>query len=290
MSLLVSIHGQNDNQTLLQVKNHLDFVDSFASDDVEPIKAKVKDEYANYMSLKSKLSELQIDEGTRNKELEFAKYEVDEIEKANLKENEDELLEKDFKRMAGAKNTSYALSRVYENLSDSANGNVSSLIDSCINELSSIDDEEVENLKKSLYDIDALVNQLSSDVYSYNETLSFDPNEVDEIEKRLDLINKLKIKYGNSYENIINYLEDRKAFIEKLENIEIELSKINKAIAESEEKLEKYSFELSKIRKENALVFEKEVVKALSDLNFLSAEFKVDFARKDYSANVYAFN
>lgn len=286
MSLLVDIYGQHEHQTLLYKKNHLNFLDDFAKSDIGDLKEKVSDEYKNYKKLLTALEEMQMDNATQTKELEFAKFEINEIESANLTEGEDETLEADFKKMNNSQSTSQSLSEAYECLT-AGEVNVSSALSKAIDAVNSIsiEDEAIENIKKSLYDVDSLISQTSGDISEYNKTLEYDPARVKEVEDRLDTINTLKLKYGQTTELILDYLKDRQDFVSRIENYEEELEKLNANLKKAKSSLEKLSKDLSSKRKKSAKDFEKKVVKALEDLNFLSVEFKVDFKTKDLSSD-----
>ena len=286
MSLLVDIYGQHEHQTLLYKKNHLSFLDDFAKNEIGDLLSEVSDEYKNYKKLLKALEEMQMDSSTQAKELEFAKYEIKEIESANLTEGEDETLEAEFKKMNNSQSTSQSLSEAYECLT-AGDINVSSALAKAVDAVNriSIEDEQIENIKKSLYDVDSLVSQTSTDINDYNKMLEFDPERVKEVEDRLDTINTLKMKYGQTVELILDYLKDRQDFVDRINNYEEELEKLNAELKTSKKTLEKLSADLSTKRKKSAKDFEKKVVKALEELNFLSVEFKVDFKTKDLSAD-----
>ena len=286
MSLLVDIYGQHEHQTLLYKKNHLSFLDDFAKNDIGELKDKVSDEYKSYRKILKVLEEMQMDSSTQAKEVEFAKFEIKEIETANLTEGEDETLEAEFKKMNNSQSTSQSLSEAYECLT-AGDVNASSALSRAIDAVNriSIEDEAIENIKKSLYDVDSLVNQTSTDINEYNKTLEYDPERVKEVEDRLDTINTLKMKYGQTTELILDYLKDRQDFVDRIENYEEELEKLKTDLKTSEESLKKLSKDLSAKRKKSAKDFEKKVVKALEELNFLSVEFKVDFKEKDLSSD-----
>ena len=286
MSLLIDIHGQHDNQKLLKSKAHIDFVDSFGKDSIDSIKQLVKEEYSVYTHIKEQLESMQLDDTSRVKEVEFAKFEINEIESAALLPGEDENLEAEFKRITQSKDNSEALGRIYGMLASEGEVNLSNLISSCISEASSLsEDETIEQFKSTLYDLESIVSGLTKDVYDYNESLAFDPERVMEVEERLDTINKLKIKYGNSLEAINEYLEDRKQYVERLENYEAQINQLTEQLEVSSTKLRQLCAQLTDARKQVATVFEQKVEKALEDLNFLSSEFKVDFSHKEPTAN-----
>ena len=117
MSLLIDIHGQHDHQSLLYTKNHLDILDKFAKDSILELKEQIKEEYSKYTKLIKKLEEFNIDEGQKAREIEFAEYEVNEIESANLKPEEDVQVEEEFKKLSNSKEIVTIRREIYNALS-----------------------------------------------------------------------------------------------------------------------------------------------------------------------------
>ena len=283
MSLLIDIHGQHDHQSLLYTKNHLDILDKFAKDSILELKEKIKEEYSKYTKLIKKLEEFNIDEGQKARESEFAEYEVNEIESANLKPEEDVQVEEEFKKLSNSKEIVSALSEIYNALSYETAGGLGDIINKAVMDINSIKgmDEKISQFQTELYDIDNLCRELTSQIYDYNSGMDFNPEYVREVEERLDVINHLKLKYGNSIEEILRYKEDKEEYLEKLNNMTDEMESVKNQISELEGTLNNLCTKLSEQRKKAAKELEVLVKQALVDLNFIAVEFEIQITRKE---------
>ena len=283
MSLLIDIHGQHDHQSLLYTKNHLDILDIFAKDSILELKEKIKEEYSKYTKLIKKLEEFNIDEGQKAREIEFAEYEVNEIESANLKPEEDVQVEEEFKKLSNSKEIVSALSEIYNALSYETAGGLGDIINKAVMDINSIKgmDEKISQFQTELYDIDNLCRELTSQIYDYNSGMDFNPEYVREVEERLDVINHLKLKYGNSIEEILRYKEEKEEYLEKLNNMTDEMESVKNQISELEGTLNNLCTKLSEQRKKAAKELEVLVKQALVDLNFIAVEFEIQITRKE---------
>lgn len=283
MEMLIDIHGQHDHQSLLYPAKHLEILDKFAKDKIEDKLADLKELNNNYKKLKQKLDEYSMDEAQRAREIEFAKFEVDEIEQANLKENEDVDLETTYKKMAGAKDVAVELSSIYQLISYENENGVGSQINRAISLINSVksDDEKITQFKECLYDIDSMCKDLDSDIVDYTESLEFDSNYINEIENRLNTINHLKIKYGNSIEKILEYQNEKQNYLDELINYEEEINNIKSEIFSIYLDMENISLDISEERKKAALVLQEQVTKSLIDLNFMAVNFEISIERSN---------
>ncbi len=283
MSLLIDIHGQHDHQSLLYTKNHLDILDKFAKDSILELKEKIKEEYSKYTKLIKKLEEFNIDEGQKAREIEFAEYEVNEIESANLKPEEDVQVEEEFKKLSNSKEIVSALSEIYNALSYETAGGLGDIINKAVMDINSIKgmDEKISQFQTELYDIDNLCRELTSQIYDYNSGMDFNPEYVREVEERLDVINHLKLKYGNSIEEILRYKEEKEEYLEKLNNMTDEMESVKNQISELEGTLNNLCTKLSEQRKKAAKELEVLVKQALVDLNFIAVEYEIQITRKE---------
>ena len=283
MSLLIDIHGQHDHQSLLYTKNHLDILDKFAKDSILELKEQIKEEYSKYTKLTKKLEEFNIDEGQKAREIEFAEYEVNEIESANLKPEEDVQVEEEFKKLSNSKEIVSALSEIYNALSYEIAGGLGDIINKAVMDINSIKgmDEKISQFQTELYDIDNLCRELTSQIYDYNSGMDFNPEYVRKVEERLDVINHLKLKYGNSIEEILRYKEEKEEYLEKLNNMTDEMESVKNQISELEGTLNNLCTKLSEQRKKAAKELEVLVKQALVDLNFIAVEFEIQITRKE---------
>ena len=283
MSLLIDIHGQHDHQSLLYTKNHLDILDKFAKDSILELKEQIKEEYSKYTKLIKKLEEFNIDEGQKAREIEFAEYEVNEIESANLKPEEDVQVEEEFKKLSNSKEIVSALSEIYNALGYETAGGLGDIINKAVMDINSIKgmDEKISQFQTELYDIDNLCRELTSQIYDYNSGMDFNPEYVREVEERLDVINHLKLKYGNSIEEILRYKEEKEEYLEKLNNMTDEMESVKNQISELEGTLNNLCTKLSEQRKKAGKELEVLVKQALVDLNFIAVEFEIQITRKE---------
>lgn len=283
MEMLIDIHGQHDHQSLLYPAKYLEILDKFAKDKIEDKLADLKELNNNYKKLKQKLDEYSMDEAQRAREIEFAKFEVDEIEQADLKENEDVDLETTYKKMAGAKDVAVELSSIYQLISYENENGVGSQINRAISLINSVksDDEKITQFKECLYDIDSMCKDLDCDIVDYTESLEFDSNYINEIENRLNTINHLKIKYGNSIEKILEYQNEKQNYLDELINYEEEINNIKSKIDSIYLDMENISLDISEERKKAALVLQEQVTNSLIDLNFMAVNFEISIERSN---------
>ncbi len=276
--ILLDIYGQHDYQSLLQDKKHLDILDSFGDKTLEAQKALLKEEYAKYLELKKAYDTPEMSPEQRERELSFARFEVDEIEKAKLVPGELEELESNLRKMENSGKVKDGLARVLQLLKEEDSSCENSL-NRALREMSNIAslDEDMEAFEERMAEVDALLRDLSRDLNHTLEADDFDEREFVRVRERVDLINHLQIKYGKSIEKILDYAEERKAYIYRLENAVEESERIAKELATKEALLEEYAEALRKLRQAEAVKLEKEIVEALHDLNFMQAEFEVSF-------------
>lgn len=276
--ILLDIYGQHDYQSLLQDKKHLDILDSFGDKTLAEQKALLKEEYAKYLDLKKAYDTPEMSPEQRERELSFARFEVDEIEKAKLVPGELEELESNLRKMENSGKVKEGLVRVLQLLKEEDSSCENSLNRALreMSHLSTLDDDMAE-LEERMTEVDSLLRDLSRDLNFALEADDFDEREFVRVRERVDLINHLQIKYGKSIEQILNYAEERKAYIYRLENAVEESERIGKELADKEALLEEYAKALRKLRQAEAAKLEKEIVEALHDLNFMQAEFEVSF-------------
>lgn len=290
MGMLVDIHGQHDHQSLLYPQNHLKILDKYAKDQIAGEKRELKELYAEYVALQKKLENYDMDEAKRAREIEFAEYEVNEIDLADLKPDEDIQLEDEFKKLSGSQEISAGLAEVYQYLNYESDNGAGSLIGRAVSRMNSFKgfDDKVEQFRDTICDIDSLCRDLTAEIVDYSNSLDYDPMYVKEVEDRLDTINHLKLKYGRTIEEILKYRNEKQNYLEDLKNYDDEIEKIKEQLNQLENRMQQVSEALSVKRRKAALILEELVIKALTDLNFLSVSFKIDIQKKEnFSENGY---
>ena len=284
MGMLIDIHGQHDHQSLLYPGKHLEILDKYAKEDIRKDKEDLKELYKSYSELKKRLDSYDMDESKRTREIEFAQYEVDEINLADLKSGEDIRLEDSFKKLSNSQEISSGLAEVYGYLNYESDFGAGNLIGRAVSAMNGIKDmdESIVELQNMLYDIDTICRDLTKQLEDYNNSLEFDPAYAKEVEDRLDTINHLKLKYGRTIEDVLDYRDNKQTYLDQLNNYQDEIEKINEEINEYENKMRIVSGKLSAKRRRAAIELEKLVTDALVDLNFISVEFKIEIKQKEH--------
>lgn len=286
-SLLIDIHGQHEHQSLLNQKNHLQILDAYAKKELQGLKEELAEAYHAYHSIRNELKEASLDTEQRARELSFLQYEAEEIERAALRVGEDEELEKQYRRFANGKKIMGSIGQVYELTSE--NG-AAQMTGHAILEMAKISayDEKAGQLEAQLVEIDDLLNDFNRELAGYIDDMDFDEEQFYEIEKRLDLLNGLKAKYGGAIEHILSEYEKKLARIEKLSDYDAYLSGLSQKLEQKEAALEALCKKVSGIRQKEALTLEKEIKTALIDLNFLDVQFQLQLTRKkEYTVSGY---
>lgn len=284
-SILIDIHGQHEHQSLLYKKNHLAIVDAFAGEETKRQKEKVVEIWRQYKEKQKELSEVGADESERVKELAFLQFEVDEIVQAELKEHEDEELESLYRRMCNGKRIVQSVTESYQYTGGDGES-ASEKLGRALRTLSEVSDadEQLAQLYSQLADVDNLLNDFNHELSEYQKNCEFSDEEFYETEKRLNEINHLKTKYGNSYEKIMEYCKKQEERIEILENYDAYMQELKASCEQLEQDYLKRAQKLSTLRKKKANMLEKKIQKGLEDLNFEQVQFEIHFAeKKEYS-------
>ncbi len=288
-SLLIDIHGQHEHQSLLSKRKHLEILDAYAKDAIGDKKDKTAEAYRRYRSLKDEWEHSNVDVEERKRELSFLEYEVKEIEDAQLHNGEDEELEQQYRRFSNGKKIMEGVNGAYA-VTGGEMENASEMIGRAVRELSAVSsyDEAVAGLEGQLAEIDNLLSDFNHEISSYISDVDFDEEAFYQIEKRLDLINHLKSKYGNTITEILNEYDEKQKRIQVLSDYDSYLADMERELTKSKEELEQFCSELSEIRKKEAVKLTKAIRKALLDLNFLDVTFEMKFDRtEDYTASGY---
>ena len=216
--LLIDIHGQHDSQTLLNRKNHLALLDLYAGEEVHPYREKMKECFRDYQEICRQEEESALDEEGRRRELSLAEFEVNEIEEAVLASGEDEEIESLYRRMTESRRITESVSEAYRYTGGDGGENASDLLSRAIRALQEASefDEAGAGLYSQLLDVDSLLNDFNRELSEYAKGFEFSEEEFRETEDRLNLLNHLKAKYGNSVSDILEYCEKKKKRIEEL--------------------------------------------------------------------------
>ncbi len=282
-SLLIDIHGQHEHQSLLYPANHLAILDRFAKRELNEAMDEYTTLYKQYRQIEHELTQFNMDEEERKRNMDFLEYEINEIEAAALKPGEDEQLEAEYRRCKNARKIADALLEVNECIEDEEHDAVSALMGRAYRSLASVVqyDEALAPLAQQLSDIDSLISDFGRDMAGYLDELKFDEERFNELEERLDIINNLKAKHGGSIESIQAAYQAKKEKFDFLSEYEQNRNRAYAELDKAHEKLVKTAEKLTTIRKNAAKKLESQIKQELSELNFLSVDFRISFKNTD---------
>ncbi|WP_295296255.1 DNA repair protein RecN [uncultured Brachyspira sp.] len=273
--LIVDIHGQHEHQSLFNVANHINFYDAYLN--IEDKLQVYRDNYNKLTKLIKQYNEISQNKNTILKEKSFLEYAIEEIEKANLKYNEDEEIKNDIAMMSNAENIASALSVINKDIFGNESGAYLKLTRS-INTLQSISqyDDRLSDLASQIEAISLNLEDIKTVFSEIRAKAKFDPEELQALNERLFFINTLKKKYGNNIKEIINYAKEAKEKLESLNFSEEDILKLKEEIESIRAKTSILAKEISDIRKSKKDVFINAIEKEMCDLGMTSTKFDVE--------------
>ena len=273
-SKLIDIHGQHDNQSLLDEKTHIQLLDSFGGEVLQKLKSNYQHTLDQYKAVLTKLKSNFGDEQERARKLDLLNFQIDEIQGANLKEGEEDELNSRRTILLNAEKISSNLNSSHELL----NNNILDELNDVVRSISSISsiDEKYDNVLTQINDAYYTLQDSVDTIADLAMEVDFDGDEQSQIEERLDAISKLKRKYGRTISDIFNYLQTIKAEKETIENSDEIIAKLNNQKSALLEQLKSYSKELTTIRKQCASKIEKKINVQMQDLEMKKAFLQFD--------------
>lgn len=284
MKNIIDIHGQYDNQTLMDTEFHTRYLDKFVGEKMFKIHEKYCELYNEYVELNKKLKNNYGDEIEKQRKLDLLEYQYKEIKSANLKRREDEQLEEKRKIIMSSEKVAESLNNVSNNLE----GTIIDVINDSIRALEKIEDvnskygEKLVEMKNIYYE----VQEVARDISSMKEDVYFDEEERNEIEERLDEIYSLKRKYGNTIDEIIEYKEKLENEIDRIENLDEENRKTKEKIDKITIEMGKLCEEITELRKSNSVILNDKINQELAQLEMKNARFNAKIIEdKEFSPN-----
>lgn len=281
--LLIDIHGQHEHQSLTQKKHQLALLDEYAKEDIGELKAVVKSSYEAYTAILRELEEKDLDEEQQKRELSFLEFELQEIEGANLKIGEDSELEEQYQKLVNHKKIMDSCMMAHQQTAGEGDSATEQL-GRAVRELSTVSgyDERLQELEEQLAEIDNLLNDFNRELADYMGESEFAEESFYETEKRLDEINHLKSKYGNTIEKILEVKEEKETRVQELQNYDAYLLGLKEREKVLKEELELYSNKLSEMRKKYAKELTALVEEHLKELNFETVRFEMRFEKLNH--------
>lgn len=279
---LIDMHGQHDNQILMDDSAHINVVDEYCLDDISALKEMMKNDYQHYVECKNELSEMDKDNDERQRKISFLEYEVNEITAAGLKKGEDEELEAQFKKLNNRQKIMNELSGA-DMLLNSGEDNISDMLGMVVKALVNAAeyDESLKNPLEMLQDVESLIMDVSHDISTYIDDSDYDDAALNDIQYRLDTVNELKNKYGGTIENVFTSLKQKEKKLDEYYNYDEILKKRQEAYENAYKKALQTAEMLSDTRKKAADRLTTEFIESLKNLNFLDVRFRIDFEKSN---------
>lgn len=275
--LFIDIHGQREHQSVLKAAKQEEILDDYCKNRISDLLEELEKTYRSYREEEALLKEAEKMDGSHIKELELSRYELDEIEKADLKEGEDEILEGRYERLSNAKKIQEAVGGVESILQNENGSGILNGISLAIRQLKEAGnlDEALQDEMKQLSDAETILQECSRSLDRYLDGFSMEEEDLGAVEERLNLINRLKDRFGREIADILEYGRKLSEKINKLENFE----HYNEELKEKHEKTKAAYFKLAaklhEIRSSEGEKLKEEMEKALKDLNFEQCAFLV---------------
>ena len=284
MKNVIDIHGQLDNQTLLDKASHIGYLDSFIGEKILKLKSKYRELFDKYNKINLELKNNYGDEKEKQRKLDLLKYQLNEIEDAKLKVGEDETLEEQRKIILNSEKIAESLEMADSALSEQAIDSINVAI-RALEKIENIDKEyeqKLSGLKNIYYDI----QEIARDINGMKDDVCFDEEERNNIEERLDIIFSLKRKYGNSIQEILQYKEEVEKEIFEIENLDEINNRLKNELKEIELKMAELAKQMNKIRVKEGNELAIKINKELQDLEMQNAKFEVEvISQEEFNKN-----
>ena len=283
---LINIHGQHDSASLFDENNHLQFLDSFANN--EALRNDYANKYEAVAKLRREIDRMTMDEGEKLRRMEMLKHQIQEISKANLEVGEDEILEERRKLLQNAEKISDGIETAVECLyGGSESDGAASLLAQAERELARIArfTDSFAAMHERVTDLMYQVQDIAEEVRSARDDLSYSAEELDQIEERLDIIHKLRRKYGVTCADILEYLENAKKELDEIEFADDHLERLKKKLKDAEKTAWDAALTLRKNRQLTAKELSKRILTELAQLDMPRVQFECSFTELELTAN-----
>ena len=284
----IDIHSQHEHQSLLNPKAHIDLLDQYLGKTIVNDKIELMDLYTKYRGYMKQLNEDMLDDDQRIREMDFLRFEINEIQSASLVVDEDNRLQHEYRILSNRRKIEEALTKTESLLKSGPDGNVEGLFSAIAESLNGIRtlDEDLNALGHEFDQLESLVYDFGRSLDQYQEGLDGDENSLEEVTERLHIINSLKQKHGETIEEILQVLKAKEEKLEELENYEANMERIKSEVKAFEEDILEYCKKLTVKRKKAALEIAGEIQKVLVDLNFNNNKVEVAVeALEKFTAN-----
>ncbi len=283
---LINIHGQHDSASLFDEANHLNFLDAFA--DNEALRLDYTEKYEAVAKLRREIDRMSMDEGEKLRRMETLKYQIAEIEKADLEPGEDEELEERRKLLQNAEKIADSMNDAVENLygGDDFDGAASMLAtaERALARIAKFGDH-ISELHDRVADLMYQVQDIAEEVRDARDDLAYSADELEQIESRLDIIHKLRRKYGVTCADILSYLEKAKKELDEIEFADDHLERLKKKLSKAEKTAWDAALALRENRKQTAVSMSQRILSELAQLDMPRVQFSCEFTELELTNN-----
>lgn len=279
---LINIHGQHDSASLFDEDNHLTFLDAFS--DNQNLLGDYSAKYSEVAALRRQIDKMTMDEGEKLRRMETLKYQIAEIEKAELEPGEDEELEQRRKLLQNAEKLSDGMDEAVNCLygGDDSDGAAGLLAQAqyALARLQRFSDS-FSGLHERVSDLMYQVQDVAEEVRDARDSLSYSAEELERLEERLDVIHKLRRKYGTTCQNILDYLDRAKKELDDIEFADDHLERLKKKLHQVEKAAWDAAYRLREVRQQGAQAMSKRILEELSQLDMPRVQFECQFRELD---------
>ena len=283
---LIDIHGQHDSASLFDESNHLSFLDAFAED--QTLLQEYTVQYEEVSKLREQIDRMTMDESEKLRRMETLRYQIEEISKADLQAGEDESLEERRKILQNAEKLSDGIHTAVELLygGEDTDG-AAALLSEAERELSRLSryTDAYDPIREKLADLMYQVQDVADEVRDARDDLSYSGDELERIEARLDVIHRLRRKYGATCEDILQYLENAKQELDEIEFADDHLDKLKKKLNQAEKNAWNVAYELRKMRQTAAKDLSERILTELTQLDMPKVQFSCVFTETELTTN-----
>lgn len=283
--LLVDIHGQHANQALLKPIKQLSLIDMYDGDAIQKQKEAYLEKYYQWLQIKQKLADSKINTQEMAQRLDMLKWQINEIENVKLILDEDEKLESEIKVLANAEKISLLTQDAYKLLYEGENGKfaILSSLSQVRKDLENLAqyDENMAKVHQILDEAYFQIQDSADEIRSYGESIDYNPQKLDMMQSRLNDIDKLKRKYGNTIEEILNYLAKAKEELTYIENYDDNLAKLEQELSLLAKDVSQEALILHELRQKSAKALEMAIMKELASLSMADAKLVINLTLND---------
>ena len=282
---LINIHGQHDSASLFDEDNHLQFLDDFARN--EALRDAYRENFDAVSKLRREIDRMSMDEGEKLRRMETLKYQIEEIEKAQPEAGEDEELETRRKLLQNSEKIASGLNDAVENLygGDDVDGAATllSITERALARISKYSDD-ISSLHEKVADLMYQVQDVAEIAREVRDDLAYSADELEQIESRLDVIHKLRRKYGTTCADILEYLEKAKKELDEIEFADDHMDRLKKKLAQAEKLAWDAALKLRENRKATSEILSARILTELAQLDMPKVQFACQFTELDLTA------